>query len=309
MSTLAQWRCDAPHQTDQRCADAPPDGAGSFESAGRVGGPDHRRKSQLRGDRFHACVPPSRASIKAESTPHLRRVELRVGEQIRGLRRDAGVSVTALAEAVGVHRTHVARIEAGTAHPSLEVLSAIGIALGAEIGIRYFSGVRPRLRDRFQAPMIETLLSALDDRWRVQVEVPVSTPRRGVIDIVLDDRLSPTTVSAEAYSQIGRLEEQIRWGQEKALALAGSRVRLDPNEPERTISCLRVLRSTVDTRQIALQYSATLRVAYPARCEDVVAALTTPAAPWPGPGIVWIQVDGARVRLLPGPPRGVTLGR
>lgn len=254
-------------------------------------------------------MPPSRASIKAESTAHLRRVELRVGEQVRGLRRDAGVSLSALAEAVGVHRTHVARIEAGTAHPSLKVLSAIGIALGAEIGIRYFSGVRPRLHDRFQAPMIETLLSDVDDRWHAEVEVPVTTPRRGVIDVVLDDSLSTTTVSTEAYSQIGRLEEQIRWAQEKALALATSRTPAEPNASERTVSRLLVLRSTVDTRQIALQYSATLRVAYPARCEDVVAALTTPTAPWPGPGIVWMHVDGPRVRLLDGPPRGVALGR
>ena len=176
--------------------------------------------SQLRGRCFDPRMPPSRASIKTESTAHLRRVELRAGEQVRELRRDAGVSLSALAEAVGVHRTHVARIEAGTAHPSLKVLSAIGIALGAEIGIRYFSGVRPRLHDRFQAPMIETLLSEIDDRWHAEVEVPVTTPRRGVIDVVLDDRLSTTTVSTEAYSQIGRLEEQIRWAQEKAVALA-----------------------------------------------------------------------------------------
>jgi transcriptional regulator with XRE-family HTH domain len=254
-------------------------------------------------------MPPSRASIKAESTAHLRRVELRVGEQIRDLRRDAGVSVTTLANAVGVHRTHLARIEAGATHPSLQVLSAIGIALGAEVGVRYFAGVRPRIRDRFQAPMIETLVSELDDRWRVQIEVPVTTPRRGVIDLVLDDNLSPTTVSTEANSQIGRLEEQIRWSNEKALALASYRAPLDPSGPVRTVSRLLVLRSTVDTREIAIQYAATLRAAYPARCEDVIAALTMPTAPWPGAGIVWIQVDGPRVRLLPGPPRGVALGR
>lgn len=254
-------------------------------------------------------MPPSRAAIKTESTAHIRRVELRVGEQVRDLRLDAGVSVTALAEAVGVHRTHLARIEAGTAHPSLRVLSAIGIALGAEVGVRYFSGVRPRLRDRFQAPMIETLLSELDNRWGVQTEVPVTTPRRGVIDLVLDDNVSPTTVSTEAYSQIGRLEEQIRWSNEKALALTASRARPERSGPMRTVSRLLVLRSTVDTRQIATQFGVTLRAAYPARCEDVVAALTTPTAPWPGAGIVWIQVDGPRVRLLPGPPRGVVLGR
>jgi hypothetical protein len=39
-----------------------------------------------------------------------------------------------------------------------------------------------------------------------------------------------------------------------------------------------------------------------------VNALRT-GAPWPGDAIVWVRIDGDRVELLDGPPRGVTLGR
>jgi transcriptional regulator with XRE-family HTH domain len=73
-------------------------------------------------------------------------------------------------------------------------------------------------------------------------------------------------------------------------------------------SRLLVLRSTRDLRELARTYEATLAAAYPARAADAVAALTS-TAPWPGPAIVWMRVDGAAVRLLDGPPRGVRLGR
>jgi hypothetical protein len=62
-------------------------------------------------------------------------------------------------------------------------------------------------------------------------------------------------------------------------------------------------------REIARRYEATLRTAYPARTRDVIAALTTPSAPWPGAGIVWMRVEGGVATLLDDPPRGVRLGR
>jgi hypothetical protein len=61
-------------------------------------------------------------------------------------------------------------------------------------------------------------------------------------------------------------------------------------------------------RSSANAFESTLRAAYPARTSDVVEALVG-TSPWPGAGIAWIRVDGADVRLLDGPPRGVRLGR
>jgi transcriptional regulator with XRE-family HTH domain len=45
----------------------------------------------------------------------MRRLDLSVGEEVRRLRLDAGVSLAALSGVVGVHRTYLARIEAGRA--------------------------------------------------------------------------------------------------------------------------------------------------------------------------------------------------
>jgi transcriptional regulator with XRE-family HTH domain len=239
----------------------------------------------------------------------MRRVDLEIGEQVRRLRLDAGVSLSELSRMVGVHRSHIARIESAAVHSSLAVLTAIGVALGADLSVRYFAGSGPRLHDRFQAAMIEGFLPELDPRWLTELEVPISRPARGVIDLVLADRLGPVVVATEAQSQIVRLEEQIRWASEKAAGLADHLQRMDLGPTERSISQLLILRSTVATREIAVKYRATLAVAYPARTASVVRALTSPTTAWPGAGIVWMRLEGGRAVLMPHPPRGVDLGR
>jgi len=248
-------------------------------------------------------------SVARETERRMRRLDLAVGEEVRRLRLDAGVSVAALSAVVGVHRTYLARIEAGRARPRLEVLSAIGVALGADLGVRFFAGSGPRLVDRFQAAMIEVVLRSLDPRWKVDLEVPVTTPARGVIDLVLTDRTNAVTVAGEAQSELRRLEQQIRWSAEKAEGLTARLAAMEQDRTLVTVSRLLVLRSTVSTREIARRYEMTLAAAYPARTRDVVLALTTPNAPWPGSGIAWIHLDGAERSLMPFPPPRVALGR
>jgi transcriptional regulator with XRE-family HTH domain len=217
------------------------------------------------------------------------------------MRQETGISLSELSRIVGVHRSHIARIEVGAAQGSLEVLTAIGVALGADLSLRYFPGAGPRLHDRFQAAMVEAFLRELDPRWGVELEVPITQPSRGVIDLVLTERAAETTVASEAQSQLRRLEQQIRWSTEKAEGLA--------QRLERPVSRLLILRSTVATRELARTHAATLATAYPARTEAVIRALTTATAPWPGHGIVWMHVVGTNASLMEFPPRGVSLGR
>ena len=251
----------------------------------------------------------TRGKVAHETARRMRRLGLQIGEDIRRLRSDAGVSISQLAAAAGMHRSHLARIEANQVQPSLTVLAAIGVALGADLSLRYFPGSGPRLYDRFQAAMIETVVRSLDRRWVAELEVPITQPARGVIDLVLTDRSSPTVVASEAQSELRRLEQQIRWSTEKADGLARRLGHDRPAGVGYNVSRLLILRSTMSTRELARTYEATLAVAYPARTTDVVAALTTPSPPWPGPGIVWIRIEGAKATLLPYPPRGVDLGR
>jgi transcriptional regulator with XRE-family HTH domain len=239
----------------------------------------------------------------------VRRQSIRTGDEVRTLRLDAGVSLRELAVATGLHPSHIARIEAAKVNASIEALTAIGVALGADLGIKYFAGSGPRLVDRFQVAMVESFVRCLDPRWSVRLEVPVMTPARGVVDAALVDRSSPLAIAAEFQSEFRRMEQQIRWNNEKADGLAA---RLDDEAgvaTARTVSQLLVLRSTTTTREIARRYEAVLKAAYPSRAADLVGALTTADAQWPGPGIVWMRIENGVADLLSGPPRRVRLGR
>jgi hypothetical protein len=142
----------------------------------------------------------------------------------------------------------------------------------------------------------------------VRLEVPVTKPARGVVDAALVDAAAPLAVAAEFQSEFRRVEQQIRWNNEKADGLA---VRLadDTAGAVPTVSQLLVLQSTTATREVARRYEAVLNTAYPAHAADLVSALTTPDTPWPGSGIVWMRVESGKADLLDGPPRGVRLGR
>jgi transcriptional regulator with XRE-family HTH domain len=258
--------------------------------------------------RFNRPVPVTAASVKLETGRRMRRIRIHVGDDVRRLRLDAGVTLSELAAVTGIDRSHLRRIESGDAMASVDALAAVGVALGADLGVRYFPGAGPRLVDRFQAPMIEGFLPELDDRWSVRLEVPVTTPHRGVIDAALTEREARLVVAGEFQSEFRRLEQEIRWSNEKADGLGARSAEEDP-DVRWSISRLLVVRSTTTTRDVARRYEATLRAAYPARTRDVLEALTTSAASWPGAGIVWMRVERGRGALLDGPPRGVRLGR
>jgi transcriptional regulator with XRE-family HTH domain len=234
-------------------------------------------------------------------------MERQTGDDIHRLRTEAGVSLESLARMAGVHKSHIARIESADVHASLSVLTAIGIALGADLSVRYFPGAGPRLHDRFQAPMVETLLRSLDARWQAALEVPITHPARGVIDVVLTD--GTVTIATEVQSELRRLEQQIRWTAEKAAGLAERRGAAHPSDQGGGVSRLLVLRSTVATREIARRYATTLSAAYPAKAHDVYLALTTSSTPWPGDGLVWIHQHGTTWTLMGFPPPRVALGR
>lgn len=255
---------------------------------------------------FDGAVSITPTAIRRTTTATLRRIERQVGEDIHRLRVDAGLPIAAVATATGHDASFLARIEAGTAHPSNAVLISIGVALGADLSLRYFPGTGPRIHDRFQAPMSEALLRGLDQRWQRQLEVLITKPARGVIDIVLSDASSTTTVATEVYSDLRRLEQQIRWSNEKADGLAA---KLASRDLPRDVSRLLVLRSTAATRVLAREFETTLATAYPARAADVVAALTTPDRPWPGAGLIWMHLHGTKATLMHRPPPGVALGR
>jgi transcriptional regulator with XRE-family HTH domain len=218
------------------------------------------------------------------------------------------MSVSSLARASGVSQSHLSQVLAGQREPSIAVLVAITKVLGADLSVRLYPTTGPTVRDSTQARIVEELLRIAAPSWRRSVEVPVFRPARGFIDVVFDEPTQAVAVATEVQSRIDRLEQQIRWAQDKAQSLPSAEMwRFLPERP--TVSRMLVLRSTHVTRELARRFRATLEVAYPARSADVHRALVSADMRWPGAGILWADVHGEVVRILERPPRGVDLGR
>lgn len=255
-----------------------------------------------------ASARVTRTSLRTANGRRTREVNRAVVVDIDRLRRDAGMSVRRLARAASIDAGYLSQLFAGTRSPSTAVLVALTSVLGADLSIRVYPTTGPTVRDAIQARIGEELLRIAAPTWQRSIEVPVVRPARGFIDIVFDEPAQSVVVATEIQSRIDRLEQQIRWAQDKALSLPSANLWRFIDQ-ERLISRMLVLRSTTATREIARRFEATLAAAYPAATSDVFTALTVPGSRWPGAGILWADVRGDEVRVLERPPRGVALGR
>ena len=265
-------------------------------------------RSQTSASSFNPRMRSASARTKLQITADRRAVESRraLGGEIRRLREDAGLSKAVVAGVAGISATHLQYIELGIRDASAQVLARIAAALGAEANTRLFPSTGPPIRDRFQARMVEAFLGMLPPRWSRSVEVAVHRPVRGIIDAVIGD--AGRVVTLEAQSELRRLEQQVGWAKAKSDALPSSALwpflAPDPTDLP-MVSQILLLRSTTSTRELARTFAATLATAYPATPADLQQALRDPSATWPGSGIIWVRVEGARATILPGRPRGV----
>ncbi len=253
----------------------------------------------------------TRTEVTRETARRMRRFWLQNGEEIRRLREEAGVSLGGACRQSPASTSHTLRGSKPVwRDQAVEVLTAIGVALGAELSLRYYPGSGPRLHDRFQAPMVETLLRELDARWTARLEVPITAAvaRRHRPRSHRSPKLR-STVACEVQSELRRLEQQIRWSTEKADGLRWPSRR---DRPECAAFCLTLTRPSFDRSDPRDRPTVRDDPRYGlsgASADDVVRALTTSSAPWPGAGIVWMNLHGRSATLMAYPPRGVSLGR
>lgn len=228
----------------------------------------------------------------------------KLGKELHEARLDANLSMRSLSAAAGLHHSHLPRIEIGQRSPSQDALVALATVLGRSVSIRLFEDAAPALRDRIQVQMFEAMLPELHPRWTPRLEVAVTWPVRGVIDVVLQDRETFDLVAGEGHSLLHTVEGQLRRAGEKADALpsAAGWPWADTLEPP-TIGRLLLLRSCSQMHALVRSLPATFAAAYPGSTEQAVRALTGPTERWPGAAIVWVAVDGKRTRLLQGVPR------
>lgn len=223
------------------------------------------------------------------------------------MRTDAGLTQRRLAALAEIDHGFLSLIERGLREPSLAVLVAIATALGGNVNVRLYPGTGPRIADPVQARITEALVRILHLRWTRMLEVPVYRPVRGVIDLVAHDRVANVAIATEVQSQMRRLEQQVRWSNEKADALPSAEFWRFV-DPEPRIDRLLVLRTTRVNRELASRFSETLATAYPGSTAIAYRALTTSDGLWPGSAVLWSTVAGDTARILDRPPKGVPLG-
>ncbi len=213
------------------------------------------------------------------------------------MREDAGLSRRVLATAADLDDRYLGQVERGEREPSITVLVALATALGGDAHVRLYPGTGPRLRDPLQAQIVEALLRIAHPRWERHLEVPVYRPVRGVIDVVLVDRAGAAVVAVEVHSELRRLEQQLRWANEKAAALPSSAIWPPVGAVTPTVHRLMVLRSTRTNRALTTQFATTLVAAYPAAPQDALQALVEPAAGWPGSAWLWATTEDHSARI------------
>ncbi len=226
----------------------------------------------------------ARTRLQIDADRHAAMLRLRLAEDLRRMREDAGASRAAVGRLAGVDPTVVARLEDGSIRPTLETYARAAAALGADLAARVYPETGPRIRDRHQVRMAEVLIASLHPRWQVTPEVAVRRPVRGWIDLALHDPGAQLTVATELESELRRLEQLIRWSAEKAEAIgAGSR--------------LLVVRWTRHNRAVVERSRRLLRETYPADPRDALEAISGTAA-WPGAALLWARIDRGRADLV-----------
>jgi transcriptional regulator with XRE-family HTH domain len=219
----------------------------------------------------------------------VRRLIAGLGEDLRRLREDAGVSRAALARAAGIDASYLAKVENGTASPSIATTARLGLALGADPSFRLYPTTGSPIRDRHQAPIASSLVEVLHPRWRPYAEVNVQRPARGWIDLGLLDTAQPCFVATEIQSEMRRIEQLLRWARAKADSLPswdgwthlGSGI---------ATSQLLVIRETRANRSVAAASAPLLRIAYPANPHAALESLAR-GLPWSGSAILWAVRD------------------
>ncbi|HEX5826970.1 MAG TPA: helix-turn-helix transcriptional regulator [Candidatus Limnocylindrales bacterium] len=238
----------------------------------------------------------SQTALERDAARAARKARETLAEDIERQCADAGLSHGALARAAGLNGSTLSRIFAGDLHPSIETYARLAAALGADLATRLYPTTGPAIRDGHSVAILEAVLQDLHRRWHPYPEVRVWRPSRGWIDTLLHEPRDRLAVATEIQSALARIEQVVRWSEEKAVSLPSwdgwPTLGEDPS-----ISRLLVVRWTRTTREAAAAAERQLRLAYPAHPDDALASLTG-TVPWPGPALVWAREDRGRIRLI-----------
>ena len=187
-----------------------------------------------------------------------------------------------LAEAVGLSRGHIAKIEAGRANPTVDQIDRIGRALGMRLDL--VATPPTFLSERRTHDLVHARCSGhlgrrlIGDGWLIAREVEVVEDGiHGWVDLLAFDPDTHTLLIIEIKTRLddlGAIERQIGWYERLAPAIAAGRGWV----PARQAAWLVLLASDEVDRSLVAGRDV-IESAFPGRARDMVGALGRAAAP------------------------------
>jgi len=119
---------------------------------------------------------PPRERLVDRGTRRARLIRQEMGRKLREARVAAGLTQKQLAQAVGVSRSEVGRVEAALRTPvSVDGLSQLLAVVGMELSVRAYPA-GPPLRDAAHVALLGRFRARCSPDWRWTSEVPVDLP-------------------------------------------------------------------------------------------------------------------------------------
>jgi transcriptional regulator with XRE-family HTH domain len=225
---------------------------------------------------------------------------VRLGRQVRALRRRRGWRQVDLARAANVSASTVWRIESGRGGVvTLDVADRVAQALGARLEIRlsWNGEALDRLLDADHASLVERALASLGAMgWEAVPEVSFGiNGERGSVDVLARHPAAPVILVVEVKSVVPDVQATlVTLDRKRRLALSIARLRGWPGSAVATILLLAEGRTS---RRRVEEHAATFAAQLPDRGALVRGWLASPTAARPVRGILFVPVGrGARAR-------------
>jgi transcriptional regulator with XRE-family HTH domain len=205
-----------------------------------------------------------------------------------------------LADAVGLHRGHLANIEAGRANISADLMETLAEALGQRLELV----VHPPtfIADRRSHDTVHAWCSGyvarrmLSDGWRVAREVDAAMGQvRGWIDLLAFHPARRILLIIEIKTRLddlGGLERQVGWYERRAAEVAARH-----GWRARRVATWVVVLASDEIDRIAATNREVLSQAFPGRAGEMLAVLTG-ADPTVGRSLAMVDPAGRRRRWL-----------
>jgi transcriptional regulator with XRE-family HTH domain len=210
----------------------------------------------------------------------VRRAVAELAGDFRATRLALGLSQQSVANAAGMSRSYVGRLERNeVARPGLDHLASLAAALGLRLRLAAYPDGEP-IRDRVQLRLVDAFRRRLHGSvgWRTEVPLPIAGDRRAWDAVAIAD---DDWTAIEAISRLGAVDATLRSANQKQ--------RDDP----RIARVVLLVADTPRNRDALRLAHATVRADYPLDTRGVLGALAAGRSPARS-GIVLMRIPNGK---------------